>query len=134
MEFIVLYLIFAAIVGVIAGSWGRSGFGWFLVSVLLSPILGLLFLLIAGKASPAARRPSLESEGRVSCEQCYEQIMPQAVVCRFCGAEREPAPAVEEETNAEALGFALGQALRSPSVLAIILTAIGFFAIVSLMS
>ena|SRR5690625_3708445 len=128
MEIVVLYVIFAAIVGVIAGSWGRSGFLWFLISALLSPILGLLFLLIAGKASPAAQQSSLESEGRVSCEQCYEQIMPQAVVCRFCGAEREPAPVVEKETGAEAIGYALGKTSKSKDFwLVLILVAVIVF-------
>lgn len=47
MELIVfIWLIVSIVVGIAANSRGRNGFAWFLVSVLLSPILALLFLLV----------------------------------------------------------------------------------------
>jgi hypothetical protein len=47
MEFVLfIWLIISVVVGVAANSRGRSGFGWFLISVFLSPILALLFLLV----------------------------------------------------------------------------------------
>lgn len=42
---LVFWVIISIIVGVAANSRGRNGVGWFLVSVFLSPILALLFLL-----------------------------------------------------------------------------------------
>lgn len=47
-EFVVLilWLVISIVVGVGAGSRGRSGIGWFFISVLLSPVLALLLLLV----------------------------------------------------------------------------------------
>ena len=49
MELFLFWLIFAIIVGVWAGSWGRSGFGFFILAVILSPVVTGIILLIAGK-------------------------------------------------------------------------------------
>lgn len=47
MSIVFFWFVFAIIVGVAANSRGRSGFGWFLLSVLLSPLLaGLLVLAL----------------------------------------------------------------------------------------
>jgi hypothetical protein len=37
------------VVGSIAGKYGRSSLGWFLLALLISPLLAMLFVLIAGK-------------------------------------------------------------------------------------
>lgn len=46
MEIFVGWLIFAALVGVFANSRGRSGFGFFLLSALLSPLVGFIIVLV----------------------------------------------------------------------------------------
>jgi hypothetical protein len=45
MEILLIWLPFSVIVGAVASSRGRDGFGWFLLSVLISPILSVLALL-----------------------------------------------------------------------------------------
>ena len=45
MEFVLFWLMFAIVVGIIANSRNRSGFGWFLLSVLISPVLALILVL-----------------------------------------------------------------------------------------
>ena len=45
MEILMFALIFDVVVGVIANSRGRSGIGWFVLSVLFSPILMLILVL-----------------------------------------------------------------------------------------
>jgi hypothetical protein len=57
MMFVLFWFGFAAIVGVAANSRGRSGGGWFLLAILISPLLaGLLILALprVGAGSEAA--------------------------------------------------------------------------------
>jgi len=44
---ILLYLVFCLVPGIIASDKGRSFWGFFLLSLLLSPIIGIIFALIA---------------------------------------------------------------------------------------
>ena len=36
-------------VGLFANRYGRSGFGWFVMSMILSPLLGFAFVLALGR-------------------------------------------------------------------------------------
>jgi uncharacterized membrane-anchored protein len=46
MEVILIWLILSIVAGAYAQSKNRSGFGWFLLSILLSPIIILIILAI----------------------------------------------------------------------------------------
>lgn len=46
---IFFWVILSIIVGSLATKYGRSGFGFFLLSLLLSPLIGGIILLIAGR-------------------------------------------------------------------------------------
>ena len=73
-----LWVLLALAVGILASrEFGRSGFGWFLLALVLTPLVGLLLFIL-----PARRRP---------CPFCAEPIKPSAVVCRFCGRAVPPA-------------------------------------------
>ncbi len=75
-------------VGSIASGKGRSGFAWFLLSLFLSPLIGGLFLLIAGeKKVPIASR---------KCPFCAEEIQVEAVKCKHCGSDIPPLPKVPQ--------------------------------------
>lgn len=51
MEIILLFALMLSIgVGVWASSWGQSGIGFGLLSLILSPLLGAIVLLIMGKS------------------------------------------------------------------------------------
>lgn len=69
-----LYGVLALAVAVLASKeFGRSAFGWFLLSVVFTPLVGVLLFILA----PKRRR----------CPFCAEPIQPAAVVCRFCGRD-----------------------------------------------
>ena len=46
MELFLFWLILSIVAGAYANSKNRSGFGWFLLSILLSPIITLIILAI----------------------------------------------------------------------------------------
>jgi hypothetical protein len=59
VELVILYLIFALAVGFIAGQRGRFGFGWFLVALLISPLIAVIVLALI--PSRAHRSSSTDS-------------------------------------------------------------------------
>ena len=56
MIFLVGWLLFSGIVGVAANARGRTGIGWFLLSVIVSPLLALILVLAL---------PSINLRGRM---------------------------------------------------------------------
>lgn len=72
-----LYCVLALAVALLAShEFGRSAAGWFLLSLILTPLAGLLLFML-----PPRRRP---------CPFCAEPIQPSAVLCRFCNREVPP--------------------------------------------
>jgi len=47
---VIIWLGVSILVGALASGKGRSGFGWFILSILLSPLIGAIALAIAGEA------------------------------------------------------------------------------------
>ncbi len=81
------WLLFSIAVGVMASNRGRSGFGWFLLSCLISPLLGLIFCAVSKdltkQAVSVAEQPGPDTH--VKCPACAEWVMPEAKVCKHCG-------------------------------------------------
>jgi hypothetical protein len=63
--------------------------GFFVLSLLLSPLLGLIILLATkpSGAPPTATATQGSPEQRSPCWQCKELVIVGASQCRFCGAE-----------------------------------------------
>lgn len=89
MEIIAIWAFFAVLVGVLGASFGRNGFGWFLLSLLLSPIIGAIALLIVGRAVTEESRAGRRSQ--IQCPECKERILSDARVCKHCGHRLLPA-------------------------------------------
>ena len=53
MDIIIFLLIFSALVGYWANNWGRNGWLWFFVALLISPLISAIILLIIGRDGDA---------------------------------------------------------------------------------
>ena len=87
--FAFLWIGFAIAVGVWASNRGRHGFGWFLIACAISPILAGVFLAVTKNKATEAEKPTSIVETHVRCEQCAEFVLPQAKICKHCGANLE---------------------------------------------
>lgn len=82
---IFFWLLFALVVGMVASSRGRSGFGWFILACLISPLLAGIILLVSANRRSQAERPNPSTH--VKCPDCKELILKNARVCRYCGCK-----------------------------------------------
>jgi hypothetical protein len=99
---LIFWLIFSLLVGHLAASWGRSKGTYILRSLLFSPLLALLILLIQGKKEVNVL---IATAGLVRCPFCAEFIQPLAIKCRYCGSEIKRTPAPQPATQAR-VGYA----------------------------
>ena len=65
------WLVGSIVMGWIANQRGRNGFGWFLISLAVSPLLSAVFLIAAGEPKPVpvgppSRPPSIKALGIIA--------------------------------------------------------------------
>lgn len=92
MEVAIVWLLLALVVGVAASGRGRSGFGWFVLAVVLSPLIAGLLVLAMPSLKGTAQAPSLATHRK--CPECAELVLKEARVCKHCGTKLEALVAV----------------------------------------
>lgn len=111
MTIFLFWLAFSILVGVYANSKGRSGAGFFFLSVILSPLVGIICALIASPDQNVLDRKAIEKGTHRKCPECAELVRKEAQVCKHCGhdfrvqddpIDREPEDdPIEEDDPAE---------------------------------
>lgn len=71
-----------------ANSWGRSSGGFFLLSLLLSPLVAAIVLLVKGRNRQLLEQVAVSSGQLARCPFCRETIRPGATVCPHCQREQ----------------------------------------------
>lgn len=95
MEVLLFWGGLSVVVAVAANSRGRSPIGWFVLSVVISPLIaGLLVLALGGPKSPAAtyydpdtKTLAVPNSDTKKCPECAEIVKADARICRFCRHE-----------------------------------------------
>lgn len=64
---IVLWIVFALLVGLLANNYGRDGKLYFLIALLLSPLISLIIVLIIGKTEEKKAK-EIETQIRMRAE------------------------------------------------------------------
>ena len=93
MEILIFWFAASVIVGIIASAKDRSGFGYFCLSLPLSPLLiGILVLALPSlKDQPiTASGEVISTKTHVRCPDCRELVRMDARVCKHCGISLKP--------------------------------------------
>jgi hypothetical protein len=84
---IIFWLFLSVMGGVIASQKGRSGFGFFFLSILFSPLIGIIAALVARPNIGKIENEMIEGGRSKKCPYCAEIVRHEAIVCKHCGRD-----------------------------------------------
>jgi hypothetical protein len=90
--FFITWLALAVLVGVFADSHGRSGIGFFFLSVLMTPVFSFIVALVVAIAWPITKvteAKALKSGEMKKCPSCAELVKMEANICKHCSCKLE---------------------------------------------
>jgi hypothetical protein len=87
MEFVLFWFGLSVLCGVFASNKGRAGFGYFVLAILISPLL--CFILVA-VLSNLNQDPGPSPDTHVKCPDCREFVLRDAKKCKHCGSALIP--------------------------------------------
>jgi len=73
MDIILIAVVFSALVGYWANNWGRNGWLWFVVTLLISPLISAIILLVMGRDKEAGIE--LEAQRLAAVEKRKAELM-----------------------------------------------------------
>lgn len=92
MTWLIIWIALCIAVGVFANNRGRTGGGWFLLSLIISPLLGFIFVAVTKdlRRERQIKASAIGPATHVKCPSCAEWVLPEAKVCKHCGEPLEP--------------------------------------------
>lgn len=81
------WLVLSCLVANLAFQRGRNAAGFFVLSLLLSPLVGFLVVLAIGPNPAVLEERRLRDGEMRRCPFCAELVREQAAVCRHCGRD-----------------------------------------------
>jgi len=83
----VLWIFFSFVAAIIASNKGRSGAACFFISLVLSPLIGILVALLTAENAEELEKIKLASGANKKCPSCCELIKIDARICRYCNRD-----------------------------------------------
>lgn len=103
-----LWIVLSVLAGVLAENKGRSGVGFFFLSLVLSPLIGLIAAAVVENRKNVIAERAIESGESRKCPFCAEIIKAEATICRFCGREQPKQEAGITSAQLDAINAEMG--------------------------